>query len=155
MDNNFKKDDKKGGNRQPLILFILFTLIAVFITSMIYSSASRTASEEIRYSTFLDLVEDNQVKSVVFADDKVNITLIADTTFTGEKSLDQASEKAQEKRAQECLDRVNLTDAQLKYPAELSGGMQKRAAIARAISMQPSFSSATTRPTTATSLARR
>ena len=85
MDNNFKKDDKKGGNRQPLILFILFTLIAVFITSMIYSSASRTASEEIRYSTFLDLVEDNQVKSVVFADDKVNITLIADTTFTGEE----------------------------------------------------------------------
>ena len=101
MDNNFKKDDKKGGNRQPLILFILFTLIAVFITSMIYSSASRTASEEIRYSTFLDLVEDNQVKSVVFADDKVNITLIADTTFTGEKSLDQASEKAQEKRDSE------------------------------------------------------
>ena len=101
MDNNFKKDDKKGGNRQPLILFILFTLIAVFITSMIYSSASRTASEEIRYSTFLDLVEDDQVKSVVFADDKVNITLIADTTFTGEKSLDQASEKAQEKRDSE------------------------------------------------------
>ena len=101
MDNNFKKDDKKGGNRQPLILFILFTLIAVFITSMIYSSASRTASEEIRYSTFLDLVEDNQVKSVVFADDKVIITLIADTTFTGEKSLDQASEKAQEKRDSE------------------------------------------------------
>ena len=48
------------------------------------------------------------------------------------------SYKDRKKRAQECLDRVNLIDAQLKYPAELSGGMQKRAAIARAISMQPS-----------------
>ena len=28
------------------------------------------------------------------------------------------------KRAQECLDRVNLLDAQNKYPGELSGGMQ-------------------------------
>ena len=34
------------------------------------------------------------------------------------------------KRAQFCLDRVNLTDAQNKYPGEISGGMQKRVAIA-------------------------
>ena len=33
------------------------------------------------------------------------------------------------KRAQECLDRVNLIDAQLKFPGEISGGMQKRVAI--------------------------
>ncbi|MBR6945063.1 MAG: ATP-binding cassette domain-containing protein, partial [Prevotella sp.] len=38
------------------------------------------------------------------------------------------------KRAQECLDRVNLLDAQGKYPGEISGGIQKRVAIARAIS---------------------
>ena len=37
------------------------------------------------------------------------------------------------KRAQFCLDRVNLLDAQNKYPGEISGGMQKRVAIARAI----------------------
>ena len=30
------------------------------------------------------------------------------------------------KRAQFCLDRVNLIDAQSKYPGEISGGMQKR-----------------------------
>ena len=42
------------------------------------------------------------------------------------------------KRAQFCLDRVNLTDAQNKYPGEISGGMQKRVAIARAIVLQPS-----------------
>ena len=43
------------------------------------------------------------------------------------------------KRAQECLDRVNLIDAQKKYPGELSGGMQKRVAIARAIVLNPKY----------------
>ena len=41
------------------------------------------------------------------------------------------------KRAQFCLDRVNLIEAQSKYPGEISGGMQKRVAIARALCMTP------------------
>ncbi len=43
------------------------------------------------------------------------------------------------KRAQFCLDRVNLIDAQKKYPGEISGGMQKRVAIARAIALKPQY----------------
>ena len=43
------------------------------------------------------------------------------------------------RRAQECLDRVNLRDAQQKYPGEISGGMQKRVAIARAIVLNPKY----------------
>jgi phospholipid/cholesterol/gamma-HCH transport system ATP-binding protein len=43
------------------------------------------------------------------------------------------------KRAQQCLDRVNLIDAQQKYPDEISGGMQKRVAIARAIALNPKY----------------
>ena len=43
------------------------------------------------------------------------------------------------KRAQECLERVNLLDAQDKAPGELSGGMQKRVAIARAIVLNPKY----------------
>lgn len=42
-------------------------------------------------------------------------------------------------RARECLDRVNLIDAQKKYPDEISGGMQKRVAIARAIALNPKY----------------
>lgn len=38
-----------------------------------------------------------------------------------------------------CLDRVNLTGKNRLFPAECSGGMQKRIAIARAISMNPSY----------------
>lgn len=43
------------------------------------------------------------------------------------------------KRARFCLERVNLLDAQDKSPEELSGGMQKRAAIARAIALEPRY----------------
>ena len=43
------------------------------------------------------------------------------------------------KRARECLDRVNLVGAEKKYPGEISGGMQKRVAIARAISLNPKY----------------
>lgn len=43
------------------------------------------------------------------------------------------------KRARFCLDRVNLIDAQDKYPGEISGGMQKRVAIARAIALNPQY----------------
>lgn len=43
------------------------------------------------------------------------------------------------RRARFCLERVNLLEAQGKSPDELSGGMQKRAAIARAIAMEPKY----------------
>lgn len=44
-----------------------------------------------------------------------------------------------QRRAQECLDRVNLKDAGSKFPGEISGGMQKRVAIARAIALEPKY----------------
>ena len=42
-------------------------------------------------------------------------------------------------RAMECLERVNLMGAENKYPGEISGGMQKRVAIARAIVLNPRY----------------
>lgn len=42
-------------------------------------------------------------------------------------------------RAQFCLERVNLKGADNKFPAEISGGMQKRVAIARAIALNPRY----------------
>lgn len=42
-------------------------------------------------------------------------------------------------RAHFCLGRVNLQGAEKKYPSEISGGMQKRVAIARAIALNPRY----------------
>jgi phospholipid/cholesterol/gamma-HCH transport system ATP-binding protein len=42
-------------------------------------------------------------------------------------------------RAKFCIERVNLKGAENKYPSEISGGMQKRVAIARAIALNPRY----------------
>lgn len=42
-------------------------------------------------------------------------------------------------RAQYCLEKVNIIGSDNKYPNELSGGMQKRVGIARAIALSPSY----------------
>lgn len=42
-------------------------------------------------------------------------------------------------RVNEVLSKVELTDANNKYPAEISGGMKKRVALARAIVLNPKF----------------
>jgi phospholipid/cholesterol/gamma-HCH transport system ATP-binding protein len=52
------------------------------------------------------------------------------TTKTAKEKLD---------RVNYCLERVNLTGVNKKYPSQLSGGMQKRAGIARAIVLQPTY----------------
>lgn len=51
----------------------------------------------------------------------------------------EMTEKEQLERAQFCLERVNLKDAGKLYPSELSGGMKKRVAIARAIAPNPKY----------------
>lgn len=67
-----------------------------------------------------------------------SLTVLENVLFPLDMFSDK-SYKERKERALFCLDRVNLLEAQNKYPNEISGGMQKRAAIARAISMQPKY----------------
>lgn len=51
----------------------------------------------------------------------------------------QMSKEEMIERADFCLKRVQLENAHDKFPSEISGGMQKRVGIARAIAMKPKY----------------
>lgn len=55
------------------------------------------------------------------------------------KIFSKMSKAEQIERAQFCIKRVGLENADDKYPSEISGGMQKRVAIARAIALNPRY----------------
>ena len=55
------------------------------------------------------------------------------------KMFSSMSRKEQIERAKFCIQRVGLENADDKYPSEISGGMQKRVAIASAIALNPKY----------------
>ena len=65
-------------------------------------------------------------------------TVLENVMFPMEFFTDWSNAQRKE-RAQYCLEKVNVTNSDDKYPNELSGGMQKRVGIARAIALNPQY----------------
>lgn len=105
--NNNHNNNNNNKHRQPIMLFVLFALIAMFITSLLYSSAGTSTTEAITYSKFLELVEDDQVKSVVFDGDQINITLTKNATYS--------SESEETKRASSYYKNATGQDLEITY----------------------------------------
>jgi len=65
-------------------------------------------------------------------------TVEANVTFPLDMFTEMSTEEKRD-RANFCLKRVDLENANKLYPSEISGGMKKRVAIARAISLNPKY----------------
>lgn len=90
-DNRNGNDGGKGGgnnnrHRQPILMLVLFSLIALLITSYIYNSSGSQTKREISYTEFWQLVEDDEVESVVFDGDRIEITLRPDSDFSASEA---------------------------------------------------------------------
>ena len=82
-DNNNQGNDNNNDNRhrQPLFMLALFSLIALFITTWFWNSAGTSQKQQITYSEFLSLVEEDQVEKVEITSDTITITLKENSTF--------------------------------------------------------------------------
>lgn len=67
-----------------------------------------------------------------------SMTVLENVAFPLKMFTNQSQSEMMDK-ADQVLKRVNLTDAHDRLPDEISGGMQKRVAIARAIVMNPNY----------------
>jgi phospholipid/cholesterol/gamma-HCH transport system ATP-binding protein len=67
-----------------------------------------------------------------------SLTVEQNVRFPLDMFTDKSNEEKEE-RVNFCLQRVNILNANNLFPAELSGGMKKRVAIARAISLNPKY----------------
>ncbi|MBQ1548564.1 MAG: ATP-dependent zinc metalloprotease FtsH [Lachnospiraceae bacterium] len=80
-----------GNNRfSPFMLFALFCLLALLITTIIYGTNSGKTSEQISYTEFYKLVSEDQVKAIEINGDRINITLKDDSTYKGDGKAEEA-----------------------------------------------------------------
>lgn len=90
MNDNNQNNQNGNRHQQPLIIFILFTIIAVFITSMVYSNSSGGLSESVTYTRFLKMVEKGDVKSVTFTGSRIEIELKKNASEKGKSDTSNA-----------------------------------------------------------------
>jgi phospholipid/cholesterol/gamma-HCH transport system ATP-binding protein len=98
--------------------------------------------ENIRFNT-LDFSEKKEIRKemgMLFQGSALfdSLTVEQNVRFPLDMFTDKSLEEKTE-RVNFCLNRVNILNANKLFPSELSGGMKKRVAIARAISLNPKY----------------
>ena len=124
----------QSGSGKTVLLNCLLGLYEVDLGEIIYdglSSKNMNPNEKLEISRQMGMVFQG---SALF--DSMNV--LENVRFPLDM-LTKINESEKNSRAMKFIERVNLKDAVNKLPSELSGGMQKRVAIARAVVMNPKY----------------
>lgn len=73
-NNNNNPNQKKNNNGQMILMFLLVTLVALFFMSMFSRWQAQMTTEEISYTEFLQMVEDDKVEEVHVSSNSYRIT---------------------------------------------------------------------------------
>jgi cell division protease FtsH len=77
-ENNNERRGQGGGNssnnRQSLFMLLLAALVCMFVISYFTNALSSASTIEIRYDQFIEMLENEQIESVVIESDKITIT---------------------------------------------------------------------------------
>jgi phospholipid/cholesterol/gamma-HCH transport system ATP-binding protein len=101
----------------------------IWFENILFNKLDFTGRKEIRKEMGV-LFQANALFDSLTVEQNVRFPLDMFTNKSSEEKID---------RVNFCLNRVNIINANHLYPAELSGGMKKRVAIARAISLNPKY----------------
>lgn len=71
-------DKKNNRNGQMLLSFIMVTLVALFVVSLLVSKFTQMSSKETTYSEFLEQLDKQNVKTVKFSNYEMDYTLVKD-----------------------------------------------------------------------------
>jgi phospholipid/cholesterol/gamma-HCH transport system ATP-binding protein len=124
----------KSGAGKTVLLKMLIGLLTpssgkVWYDDTDFFSLDKKATRKIRMTMGM-LFQGSALFDSMTVEENIRFPLDMFSTMTaGEKNA----------RVGECLERVNLEGANDKYPSEISGGMQKRVGIARAIVFRPKY----------------
>ena len=86
-NNNGPNGNGQGPNNNqnpkfnPILAFVLFSLVALFIVTMLYNRLDSSANRTVSYDKFYKLAEKNELKSVTFDGSKINFKVRESSNF--------------------------------------------------------------------------
>jgi phospholipid/cholesterol/gamma-HCH transport system ATP-binding protein len=124
----------KSGAGKTVLLKILVGLVKpttgkVWYENINFCNLNKAQEREIRMQVGM-LFQGNALFDSMTIEQNIRFPMDMFTTKTTKEKMD---------RVNYCLERVSLNGANKKYPSEISGGMQKRVGIARAIVLNPKY----------------
>jgi phospholipid/cholesterol/gamma-HCH transport system ATP-binding protein len=124
----------KSGSGKTVFLKCLVGLLEIdegqiWYNDVLFTGLDFHGRKEIRQQMGM-LFQGSALFDSMSVEDNVRFPLDMFTSMSQEEKLE---------RVNFCLDRVNIVNSNKLFPSELSGGMKKRVAIARAIVLKPTF----------------